>query len=669
MLTDKKLEELRSQNNVAIVIVSSDAQDVARQKAEFQRIEQNLHIQFDYVELKNRKRNQLDRAALDVLHEKTKLLGDINQWRHDCSRYGTADTWERTKIAIKDKRKTGELAGRVKCFVLSPMPYEITDPTMDMQTKMLFQISTEEMKVLSKRILGAKRGQCLAGQHSGGDIPFPCDVVRSINGLETVRIHQIRITGSTMRKKQSGPKYEMTYPNGSTKLVYGGKDDPLPPLKQGEKQHYILTKDENRVKLIKEYHSYCLQQDIPVIWHRLGKEMNKKYPDTWGNGWTGNRVKMLMLNTAIMGKPSIGKTCHSDSPSLIIRSNHSPDGYIYNHDEISGQMNEESWVTPENKLFDLISEEDFEKLKRKVSVWDAIRESDLIDSNKNRVSKGLKAIKHKKIAKHWLRGLVWDVVDDYDMRISKNKLLCPIRHDHSKGKQALGCGVHMAMTPFERMIKEYIFLPDWNGLRNNEAAAKNLESSKKMYDLIDEYITEDEKRNHSFEERYELALERSNEDAKENINKLIKIVENLGYAIETCDNVEEIPSLRSRLTLREKEIAELKLKLSHSLMDDHKKDKENLVNLANSIHEFDNERFGELCAIHGIKFYVDKSLSNGWYVQIRSDKNPELPSLTVTYQKWRKEYVGASLATRPQVFQKGHKFHAKKIRQILNTQS
>ena len=201
MLNDKNIAELREQKNVAVVIVSSDAQDVARQKSEFQRIEQNLRIQFEYVELKNRERTRLNRAALDVLATKTKIHGDINQWRHDCSRYGTADTWERTKIAIKDKRKSGELQGRVKCFVLSPMPYEITDPTMDMQTKMLFQISTEEMKCLSKRILGAKRGQCLAGQHSGGDIPFPCDVIRSINGVETLRIHQLRSTCTTMRKK------------------------------------------------------------------------------------------------------------------------------------------------------------------------------------------------------------------------------------------------------------------------------------------------------------------------------------------------------------------------------------------------------------------------------------------------------------------------------------
>jgi hypothetical protein len=657
MLNDKKWEELRSQKNIAVVIVSSDAQDVARQLSEFQRIEQNLHIHFDYVELKNRKRNQLDRAALDVLVEKTKVYGDINQWRHDCSRYGTADTWERTKIAIKDKRKTGELAGRVKCFVISPMPYEITDPTMDMQTKMLFQISTEEMKCLSKRILGAKRSQCLAGQHSGGDIPFPCDVVRRINGVETMRIHQIRSTCSRLRKAKNTPKYELTFPNGAKKFIAGGKNDPLPIMKDGEKQYYVLTQDQNRINLIKEYHAYCLQQTAPVAWGKLGKKINEKYHDTWGNGWTGGRLKSLMVNTAIIGKPSVGKTCHADCPSLIVRSSISPDGYSHNDEEISGNMNETSWVVPEKKLFDLISEEDFEKLKRKISVWDAIRESDLIDTNAGRAKKGLKTIKYKKNSKHYLHDVVWDVIDDCSLKLSQNKILCRVRADHAKGKQDKGCGVCLSMTPFERLIKEYVFLPAWENLNNNEAAISGFVSTKKMNELIEEYVSPEERT--SFEQNYQLALERSNIEIQDNINKCIKIVANLGYAIETCDNVEEIPSLRSRLTAREKEIAELKLKLSFSLIDDHKKEKENLVNLANSINEFctdkiDYQRFGDLCRIHGIRFYIDKNSTNGWFIQVRSEKNPELPVFEVTYQKWRKDYVGPSWALRPQVFQKGH---------------
>jgi hypothetical protein len=156
------------------------------------------------------------------------------------------------------------------------MPYEITDPTMDMQTKMLFQISTEEMKCLSKRILGAKRGQCLQGQHSGGDIPFPCDVVRSINGIETLRIHQLRATNSKMRRKDDRPKYELIFPNGGSKLCCGTIEDPLPVLKTGEVQHYVLTKDEKRVVLIKELHQWCLTQDTPIIWNRISKEINKK---------------------------------------------------------------------------------------------------------------------------------------------------------------------------------------------------------------------------------------------------------------------------------------------------------------------------------------------------------------------------------------------------------
>ena len=667
MLNDKKLEELREQRNVAVVIVSSDAQDVARQRSEFQRVEQTFNIQFEYIELKNRKRTQLDRAALDVLATKTKVYGDINQWRHDCSRYGTADTWERTKIAIKDKRKSGELQGKVKCFVLSPMPYEITDPTMDMQTKMLFQISTEEMKCLSKRILGAKRGQCLAGQHSGGDIPFPCDVVRSINGIETLRIHQIRATSSKMRKRDSRPKYELIFPNSGSKLCAGTTDDPLPVLKNGEKQFYVLTKDEKRVALIRELHKSCLNQDTPIIWHRLSKELNEKYGDEWGNGWTGNRIKNLMLNTAIMGKPSIGKTCHADLPSLIIRSKTALDGYEHNEEEVSGNMPEESWVMPEQPLFDLIKEEDFQKLKKKVFVWDTIRQNDLLDLNSKRKTSGLKPLKYTKSPTKYLRGLVWDVVDDIPMRITKNKLLCSIYLDHAKGKQSVGCGACLAIKPFERVLKDYFFLPDWNSIQDAQEISKLCDgavNAQKMKDCVEQYLTDEEKSLYdSLEQMYEVALERSNVDVRANIEKLNKIISNLGYAIETCDNRNEIPSLRSRLADREKEKLDLEEQLAQSVVEGYHKDRERFVSLTYTIHKFctdkiDNWELRDMFLAHDIKVFIDKSKQNGWYVAIKSS-NPNLPSLYVSYEEWRKKYVSPSLEGRPQHFQKGHRFFGK----------
>lgn len=670
MLNDKKLEELREQTNIAVIIVSSDAQDVARQRSEFQRIEQTLRLQFEYVELKNRKRTQLDRAALDILGVKTKLHGDINQWRHDCSRYGTADTWERTKIAIKDKRKTGELVARIRCFVLSPMPYEITDPTMDMQTKMLFQISTEEMKCLSKRILGAKRGQCLSGQHSGGDIPFPCDVVRSINGVETLRIHQLRSTSSNRRKPDPRPKYELIFPNGGSKICQGTAEDPLPKLKAGEKQHYVLTKDKKRVDLIKYLHRLCLDKDVPVIWNKLAKEVNQKYGDTFGNGWVGGRVKSLMLNTAIMGKPSIGKTSHADLPSLIIRSKDSPDGYEHNEEEVSGFLPEDSWVVPENQFFELISEDDFKKLKNKIFMWDAVREDDLQQANAARRKHGISPVKFQRNSNKYLRGLIWDVVDDAAMRVTNKGVLCPIRQDSSKGKQEKGCGVGLAMKPLERVLKDYLYLPAWEQIQTEKVSINSV-SGQKMQDLVEEYISLEERaelssEGNQFERMYELAMERADGDNREQLKQLNKMISNLTYAIETCDNIKEIPALRARLSEREKEKTELEERLAQSLSSDYLRDKEQLSTLALAIHRFCHDKIDpwqlrDLFVLHGIQILVDKAQSDGNYITIKSLKNPELPVLQVTYQMWRKVYVGKSLAERPQVFKKGHKFHPKKI--------
>ena len=227
-------------------------------------------------------------------------------------------------------------------------------------------------------------------------------------------------------------------------------------------------------------------------------------------------------------------------------------------------MPENSWVMPEHPLFDLISEEDFYKLKKRIFRWDTMRQNDLMDTNTKRKQNGLKPLKFTKSPTKYLRGLVWDVVDECAMRITHKRALCSLRHDHAKGKQALGCGAFLAMTPLERVIKDYVYLPEWNDLRGNQDADKyDIGNAHKMREIISQYLTDAEESLYDgLEQKYAVALERANTDIRAEIEKLNKIISNLGYAIETCDNLGEIPSSRSRLTDREKEKAVLEEQLA-----------------------------------------------------------------------------------------------------------
>jgi len=184
-----------------------------------------------------------------------------------------------------------------------------------------------------------------------------------------------------------------------------------------------------------------------------------------------------------------------------------------------------------------------------------------------------------------------------------------------------------------------------------------------MREIISQYLTEAEESLYDgLEQKYAVALERANTDIRAEIEKLDKIISNLGYAIETCDNLGEIPSLRSRLTDREKEKMGLEERLARSIAEDYRKDKEKLVSLSLAIHRFchdkiDNWELRDLFLSHDIKIFVDKPNKEKAYVSIRSEKNPGLPSLIVSYADWRKKYVAPSLANRPQHFQKGHHYY------------
>lgn len=695
-------DKIRSEKNVAVIIVSSNTQDVERQRSEFERFAKNYDVQFDYIELKGRKRTQFSRSALDVIQAKYGNV-NINQWRHTCDRYGTADTWDATKLELK------KLPNKIKCFVISPCIFEITDKDNEMQTNMLFIVSTQEIRNNSKRILGGKKAQCLNGEHTGGDIPYPCDVSRQKDGVEILHIQQLRSSMTNIKNRNPkkwyalGWKYKLTYPDGKVELV--NKLPLLQGKKYGgnEKNKYVITKDATRIIIIREIFDEIKDKVSEPNWTQIAKSINSKYGDNFGNGWTGNRIKSLITNYAVIGKPSIGKSCKADIPSLIIRDPDKEDGYAHNDKEISGRMPEKVWIIPEKPIFaPIIDEEVFFQVKDKIVQWNNERKQKLEEQNKILLAKGLKKISEIRCDKHHaLRDLIWDVVCDYPCRVTNKKILCSIACCNSKGSKDIDCGteeygsIHLAMTPFKRVLNDYIQLNEWqlldenkiNSLLNNAGVcpdakhgemARLQSNAQIMWDFVNKYLPKNDvdelgqpqskeqweiiKQGGDYlEKMYLIALERANEPIQNEIKELNKKIENINYSIETADDKSEIPSLRKRLIQRENEVKQLQEQLASSVIDKYRKDKANLLNLLSKIKQMrsgdvDELDVKELFTANNIKVFVDNKCRNtDDFIVIKSTTNDALPQLHLSYKDWRK-YCNISLANRPQHFQKGHHY-------------
>jgi hypothetical protein len=149
-------------------------------------------------------------------------------------------------------------------------------------------------------------------------------------------------------------------------------------------------------------------------------------------------------------------------------------GYAYNEDELSGKMPESHWVVSDVVVQGLLTIDEQEFLKNKVLEDDALRKEQLAQENASRIARGLPPKVYKKNPNRWLKGIMWDVLDDEEMLVRKNKCLCATRSTHSKfHHRNKGCGISVAIKPLLRVILDYINLNEWDNLCNFQQLAQS----------------------------------------------------------------------------------------------------------------------------------------------------------------------------------------------------
>jgi hypothetical protein len=490
----------------------------------------------------------------------------------------------------------------------------------------LFENSQATLVAMSTKIKTGKEAKIKNGEYPGGCIPYLCDIEVIVEDEDKYILRQLHATCDTRSGNKHKKNYQLIYPDRS-ELVKA-------PPHTGNKniditRKYLLTSDKNRLDSTRWLVSKFLSlKNKEINYTAIAKELNNLYPDTYGFGWCGGRIKSLMLNTLLYGVASFGKTCNRNKPTLTLRSKTDKSGYTYHIDgdtDLTGTDN----VIQTPVMFDFIPKETCDTIKEIIYNFDKVKPPR----------------KFLKQNSHYLKGLVIDSICNCELRYRScvkekptyNAFYCVNSQKKHVGYNKTGCGCFVSAKPLDLIVNEYMKLCAY---KENREAHKMVILDKIQQDMLvviknnlsKQTINELLKKENGefYEEAYQLARNKTID--KDNLDIDLRI-ENVKYAIEECKDKEGIQILVKQLNtlIKSKQPTENLLPRYIQLKKDFYKNCFDIIKVANG--GYDSSGVRNFMLIN--KIFVNVTAKSTINI---SSQLEGFPTLDITWNEYRTKF-------------------------------